>query len=150
MRAEAWVFSFWAIFMYTIGGIYAWGTAASTTLDWAGTVALGLSGTLGLICGMYFGFIARRIEPRPEDRDGEVSERAGSLGFFAPHSYWPFAMGLMITTGALGIALHQGWLLAIGLAGGIAAACGLTFQFYHGARAAPAPSDNTDEGRQQQ
>lgn len=147
MRAEAWVFLFWAVFMYTVGGIYAWGTAASTTVDWTGTVELLLSGTLGLICGLYFAFVARRIRPRPEDRDGEVSERAGSLGFFAPHSYWPLMAGVMMTVGALGIALHQGWLLFVGVSGGIAAAAGMTFQFYHGARGAPAGPDGGDEGR---
>jgi hypothetical protein len=130
MRVEKWLFMLVALFMYMVAAIYAYGTWASTHLEWAGTMTLALAGTLSLICGTYFGMVSRRIEPRPEDRDGEVAERAGRLGFFAPRSYWPFLIGLATATAAGGIAFGQAWLLGVGLVVAIGATAGLAFEFY--------------------
>jgi hypothetical protein len=143
MRVEKWLFMLVALFMYVVAAIYAYSTWASTHVEWSGTVTLALAGTLSLICGTYFGMVSRRIRPRPEDRDGDVAERAGRLGFFAPRSYWPFAIGLGTAIAATGIALRQAWLLAVGLLLAIATAGGLAFEFYH--RTDP-PSE---DGRQQ-
>lgn len=131
MRVEAWLFTIVAVFLYVVAGVYAYGTWAATHLEWGGTVALVVAGTLSLMCATYFHFVARRIRPRPEDRDdGEISERAGPMGFFAPHSYWPFGVAVCITLGAAGIALHQGWLLALGVLGAIGTVAALSFEFY--------------------
>lgn len=130
MRVEAWLFTIVAVFLYVVAGVYAYGTWAATHLEWTGTVALALAGTLSLVCATYFGFVARRIQPRPEDHDGEISDRAGPMGFFAPHSYWPVGVAVCITVGAAGIALHQGWLLILGVLGAVVTAAALSFEFY--------------------
>jgi hypothetical protein len=88
------------------------------------------------MCGVYFAFVARRIEPRPEDRDADVSEGAGTVGFFAPHSYWPPAIALAGTTAAAGVVFWQAWLFLIGIVGVLVGVGGLLFEYYTGARGA--------------
>ena len=47
---------------------------------------------LAFMVGYYLLFTARRIDARPEDHeDAEISDGAGELGFFSPHSWWPLS-----------------------------------------------------------
>ena len=50
-------------------------TAQTGHLEWIGTVALILSGLLCSMCGGFFWFVSRRIDLRPEDRDGRRDRR---------------------------------------------------------------------------
>ena len=71
------------------------GLFAYRGIEWAGTVALALSGGLSLITGTFFRFVARRLDTRPEDyEDAEISDGAGELGFYSPHSWWPVMIAL--------------------------------------------------------
>jgi membrane-associated phospholipid phosphatase len=135
MRSEARVFNLVAAFLYLVGGTYAWWTEKESTIEWVGTIALVLSGTLTAMCGFYFGFVARRIPPRPEDRhDGNISEGAGEVGFFSPGSYWPLGIGLAAGTAALGLAFALWWLVAVGLLAVLMGALGLLSEYYTGTR----------------
>ena len=112
MKVEARVFDIVAIFGIVIAIIYAVMTGIMTQdgVEPVGTVALLLSGGLALLVGSYFRFVARRIEPRPEDHeDAEISDGAGELGFFSPGSYWPVVV-------AAGCALVRGSCVLPGVA----------------------------------
>jgi hypothetical protein len=137
MRTEWKLFSVISAFLFAATIVYALWTnsAAPGNIDWVGTVALSLSFLLTAMCGGFFWFVSRRIEPRPEDRsDGEIADGAGEIGFFSPGSYWPFAIALAATIAGLGLVFWQVWLLAIGLVSVITAACGLIFEYYTGTR----------------
>jgi hypothetical protein len=134
MRTEARIFNVVAAFLYVVTAVYAWWTSRGVRVDWTGTVALLLSATLCLMCGAYFAFVARRITPRPEDRDADVSEGAGPVGFFAPYSYWPPAIALAASVAALGVVFWQLWLFGLGMVGVLASVGGLLFEYYTGAR----------------
>ena len=134
MRTEAAIFNVVAAFLYFITGLYAFWTSRGARIEWTGTIALLLSATLCLMCGAYFMFVARRISPRPEDRDADPSEGAGTVGFFAPRSYWPPGVALAATVAAGGVAFGQPWLGLVGLAGVLIGVAGLLFEFYTGAR----------------
>ena len=85
MKAESWVFVALAVFYAAITPIY-WLMSNDPT----GTAALVLTFFLSLMIALYLGLIARRIDPRPEDKKtGEIAEGAGELGFFPPQSKWP-------------------------------------------------------------
>jgi hypothetical protein len=48
----------------------------------------------------------------PEDNnDGLISDGAGELGFYSPHSWWPLPVGLAAT--AAGVGLIVGWWLTL-------------------------------------
>ena len=136
MRTEWKLFSVISGFLFAATFVYAfWTNGDLGHVDWVGTVALALSFLLTTMCGGYFAFVARRIEPRPEDRDdAEIDEGAGELGFFSPGSYWPFGLAFFSTIAGLGLVFWQLWLLALGLVAIIISACGLLFEYYTGTR----------------
>lgn len=135
MRTESRIFYIVAGALFLIAGLYAWATDKISVVEWAGTIALVLAGGLTAMCGLYFGFVANRINPRPEDRgDAEISEGAGDVGFFAPGSYWPFAIGLGATVAAFGLGVMQAWVVVAGLIGVLLATAAMVFEFYTGTR----------------
>ena len=90
MKVEAWIFGILVIFFIVVTPIY-WFMSNEIT----GTAALILTFFLALMIAGYFGLVARRIDPRPEDKkDGEIAEGAGELGFFPPKSIWPLFCAL--------------------------------------------------------
>jgi hypothetical protein len=135
MRTEGRIFNLVAVFLWLSAGVYWWWTDYELGKpDWVGIVALILSGLLLAMCGLYFGFVARRIEPRPEDRpDADISEGAGEVGFFSPGSYWPFGLALAATMTGLGLVFWMSWLIAFGAAAILFATGGLLFEYYTGA-----------------
>ena len=91
MKVEAWIFGSLTIFMVIVTPVYWLITAdGSGVPEITGTVALILTTFLVLMIFVYLLLVARRMEPRPEDKKtGEIAEGAGELGFFPPHSKWP-------------------------------------------------------------
>jgi hypothetical protein len=132
MRTEARVFLIVAGFLGVLAVVYYFWTGAQLhRSEWAGTMTLLLAGVLCGLCGAYFGFVARRIEPRPEDRpEADIPDGAGQIGFFAPHSFWPLGIGASAAISAAGLALGLLWLLLVGLAGVLLTVVGLVVEYY--------------------
>ena len=82
-----------------------------------GITAIGLSGGLAFIVGFYLWFTDRRSGGTlPEDNlEGEIADRAGEMGFFSPHSWWPLPVALAMS--AVGLGLIIGWWLTLIAAG---------------------------------
>ncbi|MDG4788897.1 cytochrome c oxidase subunit 4 [Micromonospora sp. WMMD1102] len=136
MKTEWKLFGIVSIFLALAAVVYGlWTSGADGRVEWIGTVALALSFLLTAMCGGFFWFVSRRIDPRPEDRpDAEVSDGAGEVGFFSPGSYWPFGLAVAATVAGLGLVFWQWWLIAAGLIAVIFGACGLLFEYYSGTR----------------
>jgi hypothetical protein len=134
VRIEARIFLGVSGFLFLASVLYGfWTSSDSATghVEVAGTTALALSGGLALIVGSYFAFVARRIDPRPEDRpDGEIAEGAGELGFFSPGSYWPLGVAMSAAVGGIALAFWETWLLVIAFALIMASVGGLLFEYY--------------------
>ncbi|MCV7347131.1 cytochrome c oxidase subunit 4 [Mycolicibacterium rhodesiae] len=135
MHIEARLFEILTAFFVLAAVVYGVLTAIFQYggIEWAGTTALVLTAGLSLITGTFFRFVARRLDTRPEDyEDAEISDGAGELGFYAPHSWWPILIALAFSTAAVGAALWLPWLIAAGVVFVIAAVCGLVFEYYIG------------------
>lgn len=135
MHIEARLFEFIAGFFLLVAVLYGVLTALFATggVEWAGTTALVLTGGLALIVATFFRFVARRLDTRPEDYEGaEISDGAGELGFFSPHSWWPILIALSGSVTAVGIALWLPWLIAAGVMFILTSAAGLVFEYYMG------------------
>jgi hypothetical protein len=131
VRAEAWIFAIFTLFMLCVAPAYWFITYEPT-----GTAALTMTFLLGLLVTFYLGFHARRMEPRPEDRsDAEIADGAGELGFFPPHSWWPLWCGACLGVLVFGVALAAWWLSIIGVGLGALALCGWIFEYYRGEHA---------------
>src|ERR1700684_828168 len=114
MHIEARLVEVIAAVFVLVGVLYAVLTAMFATggVEWAGTTALALTAGRALIVPTFFRFVARRLDTRLEDYEGaEISDGAGELGFFAPHSWWPILVALSGSTAAIGIALWLPWLI---------------------------------------
>ena len=117
MKVEGWLFAAGFFFFAVAAVIY--GILAEEPV---GTVALA--------------FTARRIDPRPEDsKTAEIAEGAGELGFYSPHSWWPFVVALFAAVAFTGIAIGW-WLFIIGAIGALLAVIGLVFEYFRGEPAA--------------
>ena len=137
MKSEYKLFGLIAGFLFAAAAVYGYWTYSSADhhMEWIGVVALILSGLLCSMCGGYFWFVSRRIEPRPEDRpDADISEGAGEIGFFSPGSYWPFGLAAAATATGLGLVFWAPWLIGAGMAAVLLGTGGLLFEYYTGAR----------------
>ena len=127
MKVEGYLFALMALFFVPVTVVY-W----ILSEDWTGTTCLALTFCLSFMVGYYLLFTARRMEARPEDRpDAEISEGAGEVGFFPPHSWWP----IILAAGAILLAngLIIGPFLAMVGVGVLAlGVLGFTFEYYVG------------------
>ena len=133
MKVEAWIFGSLTIFLIVVTPVYALMTYMSDgQIEITGTAALILTFFLVLMCFAYLALVARRIEPRPEDRkDGEIAEGAGELGFFPPQSKWPLFCTLTFIPVVLA-PIFGWWLMFVGFAFGTVTLTGLVYEFYRG------------------
>lgn len=135
MKVEAWVFGSLTIFMLIVTPVYWLLTAAQDpngVPEITGTVALILTTFLVLMIWVYLLLVARRMEPRPEDRKtGEIAEGAGELGFYPPQSKWPLFVSLTFVPIVLA-PIYGWWLMFIGFGFGFITLTGLLYEFYRG------------------
>lgn len=136
MKTEWRIFGIVSVFLFGASAFYLWWTTTATGHpELVGGLALLLSALLCLMCGGYFWFVSRRIDPRPEDReDGEIQDGAGDIGFFSPGSYWPFGAALATAITVIGVAYFTIWLILIGVVAVLLAAGGWLFEYYTGTR----------------
>ncbi|MEU4060810.1 cytochrome c oxidase subunit 4 [Streptomyces wedmorensis] len=97
-----------------------------------GTTALFLAFGLSIMIGYYLAFTAKRVDAMAQDdKEADVADEAGEVGFFAPHSWQPLSLAV---GGALAfLAVAMGWwilyfsapLILVGLFGWV-------FEFYRG------------------
>src|SRR6187551_3570347 len=133
MHIEARLFEILTAFFVFAAVLYGVLTAlyANGGVEWAGLTALVLTAGLSLIIGTFFRFVARRLDTRPEDyEDAEISDGAGELGFFSPHSWWPVLIALSASVTAVGIAFWLTWLIVAGVVFVLSAVAGLVFEYY--------------------
>ena len=131
MKAETWLFVIVTVFLVLVTPAY-WFISE----DWTGTSALTMTTLLTAMIALYLGFHARKMDPRPEDRqEGEIADGAGELGFFPPYSWWPLWCAMTLAVMVYGTALAEWWLVIIGGTLGAVALSGLIIEYYRGEHA---------------
>jgi uncharacterized membrane protein len=127
MKVEGYLFLGCALFFGATDLVY-WHFSHDPT----GSTALAIAVGLAFLIGFYVLFTGRRLPPRPEDeREGEIYQATGELGFFSPHSWWPLFLGLAAATAAIGVAIGW-WLFLIGMLLVLLATVGFVFEYYRG------------------
>jgi hypothetical protein len=122
MKVEGWLFLGAGIFLIGADVVYWY-----TSYDPTGTTALALAVGLCLLAGFYLLFTGRRLPMRPEDDN----EGTGEIGFFSPHSWWPFWVGLTAAWTAVGFAIGW-WMVLIGVVAMMFTTVGFVFEYYRG------------------
>lgn len=98
----------------------------------AGTTALFLAFGLSIMIGFYLGFTARRVDVGPQDnKEADVADDAGEVGFFSPHSWQPLGLGLGAAVAFLAIAVGW-WLMYFAAPLILLSLWGWVFEYYRG------------------
>ena len=95
-----------------------------------GIAGMLLSACLAGMVGFYVWFTQKRIGVTlPEDNlTAEISDGAGELGFYSPHSWWPLPVAVSATVMALGLIIGW-WLTIIALAALIVSIIGFVTEY---------------------
>jgi hypothetical protein len=98
----------------------------------AGTTALVMAFGLCIMIGFYLGFTARRVDAGAQDnKEADVADEAGEVGFFSPHSWQPLSLGIGGALAFLGVALGW-WLLYFSAPLLVVGLFGWVFEYYRG------------------
>ncbi|MFF4405611.1 cytochrome c oxidase subunit 4 [Streptomyces sp. NPDC001262] len=127
MKIQGRMFIWLSVFILAMAIVYGlWSKEA------AGTTALFMAFGLSVMIGYYLAFTARRVDAgAQDDKNADVADDAGELGFFAPHSWQPLSLAF---GGALAfLSICFGWwlmffsapIIFVGLFGWV-------FEFYRG------------------
>ncbi|MEC4019329.1 cytochrome c oxidase subunit 4 [Streptomyces sp. H27-D2] len=128
MKIQGRMFIWLAVFILITACVYGvW------SKEPVGTTALFLGFGLSIMIGFYLAFTARRMDTGAQDnKDADVADDAGELGFFSPHSWQPLSLAFGGALAFLGVVF--GWwlmyfsapIIMIGLFGWV-------FEYYRGA-----------------
>ncbi|MDT9684547.1 cytochrome c oxidase subunit 4 [Streptomyces sp. TRM76323] len=97
-----------------------------------GTTALFMAFGLAIMVGYYLAFTARRVDAMAQDdKEADVADEAGELGFFSPHSWQPLSLAIGGAFAFLGVALDW-WLMFFSLPIILIGIWGWVFEYYRG------------------
>ncbi|MFP3990817.1 cytochrome c oxidase subunit 4 [Streptomyces sp. E11-3] len=127
MKIQGKMFIWLSVFILIMAGVYGWWSKEPV-----GTAALFMAFGLCIMIGFYLAFTARRVDAMAQDdKEADIADEAGEVGFFSPHSWQPLALAVGGAFAFMGVVF--GWwllyfsapLLLIGLWGWV-------FEYYRG------------------
>ncbi|RPF32913.1 cytochrome c oxidase subunit 4 [Streptomyces sp. TLI_185] len=127
MKVQGKMFMWLSVFVLAMAVVYGvW------SKEPVGTTALFLSFGLCIMIGFYLGFTARRVDVGAMDnKEADVADDAGEVGFFSPHSWQPLALGVGGALAFLSIAIGW-WLLYFSAPIIMIGLYGWVFEYYRG------------------
>jgi len=81
-----------AVYFFVVATLYTvWSLIDHQSVEWAGTLAIGLSGVLTIFIAFFLQVqFKNQGGELPEDRlDADIDEGDPELGFYSPWSWWP-------------------------------------------------------------
>ena len=127
MKIQGKMFIWLAVFLLIVAAVYGlW------SKEPVGTTALFLAFGLAIMVGYYLAFTARRVDVgAQDDKEADVADDAGEVGFFSPYSWQPLVLGTGAAFAFLGVAIGW-WLVFVSAPLMIVGLFGWVFEYYHG------------------
>ncbi|MEU8623983.1 cytochrome c oxidase subunit 4 [Streptomyces sp. NPDC048669] len=127
MKIQGKLFLWLSVFMLVMAVTYGvW------SKEPVGTTTLFLAFGLSVMIGFYLAFTARRVDALAQDnREADVADEAGDVGFFSPHSWQPLSLALGGALAFMGVVFGW-WLLYFSLPVLLIGLFGWVFEYYHG------------------
>ncbi|WP_181788977.1 cytochrome c oxidase subunit 4 [Streptomyces phytophilus] len=127
MKIQGHMFGWLAAFVLIAAIVYGYWSKEPV-----GTTALFLAFGLTAMIGYYLVFTARRVDTGAQDnKEAEVADDAGELGFFSPHSWQPLSLAIGGALAFLGVVLNW-WLLYFSIPVILVGLFGWVFEYYRG------------------
>ncbi len=134
MKTNIVVLSILAIYFGLLATVYTvWSLIADGAMEWAGTLAIGLSGVLSLLIAFFLQIqFKNQGGELPEDRlDANIDEGDAELGFFSPWSWWPVTLAAGAAIAFAGLAVGF-WVALYGLPLVLIGLVGWSYEYYRG------------------
>ncbi|MFF5443550.1 cytochrome c oxidase subunit 4 [Streptomyces sp. NPDC012888] len=97
-----------------------------------GTTALFLAFGLSVMIGYYLAFTAKRVDEMAQDnKEADVADEAGELGFFSPHSWMPLLLAVGGAFAFSGV-IFGWWLLYFSTPVILVGLWGWVYEYYRG------------------
>ncbi|MEU5160338.1 cytochrome c oxidase subunit 4 [Streptomyces sp. NPDC020875] len=127
MKIQGRMFIWLSVFILAVAILYGvW------SKEPAGTTALFMAFGLSVMVGFYLAFTARRVDAMAQDdKEADVADEAGELGFFSPHSWQPLALAFGSALAFLSVAVGW-WLMYYSAPIILVGIWGWVFEYYKG------------------
>ncbi|GGY53132.1 cytochrome c oxidase subunit 4 [Streptomyces djakartensis] len=127
MKIQGMMFMWLSLFVLAMAVVYGvW------SQEPAGTTALFLAFGLCIMIGFYLGFTAKRVDVgAQDDKEADVADDAGEVGFFSPHSWQPLSLAIGGALAFLAVAIGW-WLMYFSLPIILIGIWGWVFEYYRG------------------
>jgi ribose/xylose/arabinose/galactoside ABC-type transport system permease subunit len=123
-----------AVYFFLLTAVYTvWAIIDTGVVEWIGTIAIGLSGTLATFIAFYLQVQLRNQGGvLPEDRlDADIDDGDPELGFYSPWSWWPFMLAAGAAIAMLGFAVGI-WVAFYAIPVVLIALVGWSYEYYRG------------------
>ena len=121
-------------YFYVLAAVYTvWSLIDGGKVEWVGTLAIVLSGTLTVFIAFYLQVQLRNQGGElPEDRlDAEIDDGDTEIGFYSPWSWWPVVLAAGAAVTLLGLAVGY-WVSLFALPFVLIGIVGWTYEYYRG------------------
>ena len=121
-------------YFYVLAAVYTvWSLIDGGKVEWVGTLAIVLSGTLTVFIAFYLQVQLRNQGGElPEDRlDAEIDDGNPEIGFYSPWSWWPVVLAAGAAVTLLGLAVGY-WVSLFALPFVLIGIVGWTYEYYRG------------------
>ncbi len=123
-----------AFYFFAVATMYTvWSLIDGQSVEWAGTLAIGLSGVLTVFIAFFLQIqFKNQGGELPEDRlDADIDEGDPELGFYSPWSWWPIILAAGAAIALLGFAVGI-WIAFYAVPLVLIALVGWTYEYYRG------------------
>lgn len=121
-------------YFFVVAAIYTvWHVIDTGEVEWAGTLAIALSGGLALLIGFYLQ-IAKKNQggELPEDRlEAEIDDGDPEIGHYSPWSWWPVTLAAAAAIAFLGVAVGF-WVTFYAVPLVLVGLVGWVYEYYRG------------------
>lgn len=136
MKANVKLYWILTAFFFVVAALYTgWSLIdpAHQRVEWAGTIALALSGLLWALIAFYLGRVhdAQGGELAEDRLDANIEDGDAEQGHYSPWSWWPIVLAASVSLVFLGVAVGA-WIAYIGGGILIVSLIGWTYEYYRG------------------
>ena len=134
MKTNIVVLSILAVYFGLLATVYTvWSLIADGALEWAGSLAIALSGVLSLLIAFFLQIqFKNQGGELPEDRlEANIDDGDAELGFFSPWSWWPVTLAAGAAIAFAGLAVGF-WVALYGLPLVLIGLVGWSYEYYRG------------------